>query len=68
MGTANVPVLEAQLLGLFGETPAEPDDDGASLAPLLVTAVGECLSVADMSLCAILSPSPGRAGRRRAGA
>ena len=50
-GTANVPVLEAQLLGLFGETPAEPDDDGASLAPLLVTAVGSCLSVADMGRC-----------------
>ena len=50
-GTANVPVLEAQLLGLFGETPAEPDDDGASSAPLLVTAVGSCLSVADMGRC-----------------
>ncbi len=50
-GTANVPELEAQLLGLFGETPAEPDDDGASLAPLLVKAVGECLSVADMGRC-----------------
>ena len=37
--------------GLFGETPAEPDDDGASLAPLLVTAVGSCLSVADMGRC-----------------
>jgi hypothetical protein len=27
------------------------DDDGAKLAPLLVTAVGVCLSVADMGRC-----------------
>ena len=50
-GTANVPVLEAQLLGIFGEASAEPDDDGASLAPPRVKAVGECLSVADMGRC-----------------
>ena len=46
-GTVTVPVLEAQLLGLFGEAPADPDDDGASFAPR-VKAVGECLPVADM--------------------
>ena len=62
-GVANAPVLELQLLGLFGEDAGEPGNDGAAAVPL-VAAVAACLSVADMGRCvrsSLLDPDADKA-------